>query len=84
MEKFRIDFKKENGPKYIQLYKHIKNLIENSKIEASEKLPPLREMSAFLNINISTSVKAYDLLEKEKYIYKKEGSGSYIYPQASA
>ena len=83
MEKFRIDFKKENGPKYIQLYKHIKNLIENSKIEASEKLPPLREMSAFLNINISTSVKAYDLLEKEKYIYKKEGSGSYIYPQAS-
>ncbi len=83
MEKFKVDFRKDKGPKYVQLYKHIKSLIEDKALEASEKLPPLREMSNFLNINISTSVKAYDLLEKEKYIYKKEGSGSYIYPQAS-
>lgn len=83
MEKFKMDFKKENGPKYIQLYKNIKTMIETDKIEASEKLPALREISAFLDVNISTSVKAYDLLEKEKYIYKKEGSGSYVYPKAS-
>ena len=81
MEKFIFDFKKENGSKYIQLYKHLKNLIENNMLEASEKLPPLREISSFLKINISTAVKAYDLLEKEKYIYKKEGSGCYVYPQ---
>lgn len=48
----------------------------------SEKLPPLREISGFLKINISTAVKAYELLEKERYIYKKGGSGCYVYPHS--
>ena len=84
MEKFSLEFNKVNGPKYIQLYKHIKKLIEHNKLDTSDKLPPMRELSSFLKINISTVVKAYDLLDKEKYIYKKEGSGCYVYPQNSS
>lgn len=78
-----MKFDEKGTPKYIQLYRNLKSIIESRKLKPSEKLPPLREISSYLHINISTAVKAYELLEKERYIYKKGGSGCYVYPHSN-
>lgn len=80
MEIYKFCFNESNSPKYIQIYNHIKKMAEEEKLKKNEKLPPIRTLSNLLEVNNSTVVKAYELLEKEGYIYKIVGSGSYISP----
>ncbi len=80
MDDFKIKLVKGSIPKYVQIYRHVKGLIDDETLRASQRLPALRDLSELLGVNISTAVKAYELLEKERYIFKKEGSGSYVYP----
>lgn len=65
-------------PKYIQVYSYIKNLIKEGKLAKNEQILPIRVMSKKLNLNTSTIVKAYSLLENEGYLYKIVGSGTYV------
>ncbi|MDF2532526.1 MAG: transcriptional regulator with domain and aminotransferase domain, partial [Clostridia bacterium] len=44
------------------------------------KLPTIRALGRDLEVNNSTVVNAYKLLEDNKLIYKKVGSGSYVLP----
>lgn len=81
IHKYFLDFEKEQSPKYIQIYRHIKNMIDSELIESGDKLPAIRKLSIFLKVNPTTVVKAYDLLEKERYIYKKDKSGNYVLPK---
>lgn len=67
---------KKSGKIYLQLYFQIKEKIEKGKIKG--KLVPVRKMAEQLEISPSTVAKAYDELEKNGYIVKKEGSGAYI------
>lgn len=76
MKAFSIDFLEEI-PKYIQITRHIKNLIELGEIKDEEKLPPIRKLSDFLSVNNDTIVSAYKKLEQEGYAVQKIGSGSY-------
>ena len=66
----------KNGKIYLQLYFQIKEKIEKGKIKG--KLIPVRKLAKELEISPSTVVKAYDELEKNGYITKKEGSGAYV------
>ena len=66
----------KTGKIYLQLYSQIKEKIEKEKIKG--KLPPVRKLAESLGISPSTVVKAYDELEKNGYIFKKEGSGVYV------
>lgn len=77
MDKFKFTIIKE-GPKYLQIYNHIKNLIIDGNIDKNEKLPPIRKIASMLNVNNTTIVKAYELLENENYIYKNMGSGTFV------
>ncbi|GAA0077820.1 PLP-dependent aminotransferase family protein [Clostridium sp. CTA-5] len=72
----KLEFKEEI-PKYIQIANFIKNLIEKKKIKDGQKLPTIRELSDFLNVNSITIVNAYKKLKSEGYAYQKVGSGSY-------
>ncbi|MGF7057067.1 PLP-dependent aminotransferase family protein [Brassicibacter mesophilus] len=63
---------------YMQLYEKMKSMIEYRAIEPHTKLPTIRYLANTLGINNVTVVTAYNLLEKEGYIYKKIGSGSYV------
>ncbi|OPJ56525.1 MocR-like pyridoxine biosynthesis transcription factor PdxR [Alkalithermobacter paradoxus] len=78
MEKLKLSINENGTPKYIQIYGHIKNLIETRELEKNQKLPPIRKLSQSLNVNSSTVIKAYDLLENEGYVYKILGSGCYV------
>ncbi|MGL5346052.1 MAG: PLP-dependent aminotransferase family protein [Peptostreptococcaceae bacterium] len=76
MQKYCIEL--NNTPaKYLQIYNHIKSLILENKIVEHEKLPPIRKLSELIQVNNTTIVKVYELLEKEGYVYKSIGSGTF-------
>ena len=77
LEIYKFDFD-ENNKKYIQVYNKIKSLILEGRLVGDEKLPPIRKLSDLLGVNSVTIVKAYDLLENEGYLIKRQGSGSYV------
>ena len=74
MEKF-FNIKK-SGKIYLQLYSQLKEKIEKEKIKG--KLTPVRKLAEELGISPSTVAKAYDELERNGYVTKKEGSGVYV------
>jgi DNA-binding transcriptional MocR family regulator len=76
MDKYRLSFNEEVN-KYIQLYAHIKHLIEVNQIEDEEKLPSIRELADFLHLNKVTVINAYKKLQMEGYANQKIGSGTY-------
>lgn len=77
----------ESGPLYMQLYYHIRRLIENNNIKDGTKLPSIRSLiqqTAFSKTTIET---AYHMLLEEGYVLSKPRSGLYVVnpkpPQAS-
>ena len=67
---------KKIGKIYLQIYSQIKERIEKDKLKG--KLVPVRKMAEELGVSPSTVAKAYDELEKNGYVIKKEGSGVYV------
>ncbi len=64
--------------KYFQIYSQIRDLILNGAIPGDSKLPSIRSLSKSVNVNTLTVINAYRLLEKERLVYKKEGSGTFV------
>lgn len=77
MDKYKLELD-DNNSKYIQIYNHIKEMIIGAKINEHEKLPPIRKLADFISVNNATIVKVYELLEKEGYVYKIIGSGTFV------
>ena len=61
-----------------QLYDELENRITSNILKPNEKLPSVRELSKLLGISQMTVVKAYELLEKDRFIYKEQGRGSFV------
>ncbi|MCC3867677.1 PLP-dependent aminotransferase family protein [Terrisporobacter mayombei] len=77
MDKYKLELD-DNNSKYIQIYNHIKEMIVGEEIKEHEKLPPIRKLADFISVNNATIVKVYELLEKEGYVYKIIGSGTFV------
>ena len=77
MDKYKLELD-DNNSKYIQIYNHIKEMIIGGKISEHEKLPPIRKLADFISVNNATIVKVYELLEKDGYVYKIIGSGTFV------
>lgn len=77
LEKFNISFKDESH-KYLDIYNHVKDAIEKDKIDDGEKMPTIRALSQYLNVNKDTVINAYKKLSNEGYLYQNQGSGSYV------
>lgn len=65
-------------PLYVQLYRHIKQMIEQGKLSTNFKMPPIRWMAEKLQINPGTVVRAYKELERNGFLISKWGSGSFV------
>ncbi|MBU3126052.1 PLP-dependent aminotransferase family protein [Clostridium tagluense] len=76
MEKYEIEFN-QDIPKYIEISKYIKKMIDKNNIFDGEKLPSIRKLAKALMVNEVTIVSAYKKLEAEGYAYQKMGSGTY-------
>ncbi|MCT8977187.1 PLP-dependent aminotransferase family protein [Clostridium sp. CX1] len=77
MDKYYVDFKEGEIPKYITIAKHIKKLIDGNKLEDGEKLPSIRSLAILLEVNNVTIVNAYKKLQGDGYAFQKMGSGTY-------
>lgn len=77
MLKFDID-RDRDEKLYILVYERIKRAIEEGELKRDSRLPSIRSAAAMLGVNPTTIVKAYDLLERDGYLYKIVGSGSYV------
>lgn len=60
-------------PLYVQLYLHIKQMIEQGKLSTNLKMPPIRWMAEKLQVNPGTVVRAYKELEKERLFDQQVG-----------
>lgn len=67
-------------PLYVQIFEKLKKLIDEGILSEDSKLPAIRSFAAYLGVNSSTIVNAYKLLEDNKLVYKKIGSGTFVMP----
>lgn len=77
MKRYIIDFNLEDTPKYVQIWRHIKRMIESGEIEDGDKLPPIRTLATTLGVNNVTIINAYKHLQNEGYAQLKIGSGTF-------
>lgn len=73
--------KNNKEPLYVQLYEQINLMIKKHLLSPGYKLPPVRTLALYLQINPSTVANAYKELEKNGFIFSKRGSGSYVAEQ---
>jgi DNA-binding transcriptional MocR family regulator len=64
--------------KYEAIIAYLKNEIADGKINPDGKLPSIRKICAKFECSKVTAVKAFDLLEKEHFIYSVPQSGHYL------
>lgn len=69
---------KDNEPIYIQLKKHIEDMIGSGMITNGSKLPSTREISKLLNISRNSAIGAYEQLEAEGILYTIKGKGTFV------
>ena len=64
--------------KYINIYNQILNKIEVGKLQPNDKLPSENELMKEYDVSRDTIRKALDLLERNGYISKIKGKGSFV------
>jgi len=68
-------------PIYEQIVKQIKNMILRGELAENEMLPSIRSLARALQISVITTKKAYEELEKDRYIVTVQGKGSFVAAQ---
>lgn len=63
---------------YLDIYGYFKERILNGHLKAGDKLPSLRQVSIKRGLNTTTVLKGYEMLEREGYIFKVLGKGSFV------
>ena len=72
---------KSGDPIYNQIYSQIKNQIISGELKENEMLPSIRGLAKDLRISFITTKRAYDELEKERFIYTLPAKGCYVAPK---
>ncbi len=67
-----------DGPLYIQLASALENLIVEGVLRDGVVLPPERKLSSTLSVSRSTVVGAYERLQANGWINRKQGSGTTV------
>ena len=74
---FQIDLM-SRIPIYEQLYNNILNLILKGVLNENEQLPSVRALAKQLSVNPNTVQKAYQELERNRFIYTVAGRGNFV------
>lgn len=69
---------KSDKPLYQQVVDQIKAQILNGEVKSGEGLPSIRSLAQELTTSVITIKRAYEDLEKEGYIYSRQGLGSFV------
>ncbi|MEB3054018.1 MULTISPECIES: GntR family transcriptional regulator [Bacillus] len=65
-------------PIYEQISKKLRQLILNGGLKGGDQLPSIRSLAKELQISAITTKRAYEELEKERYIETVAGKGTYV------
>lgn len=65
-------------PIYLQLFTYIKSQIESGSLSVDDRLPPIRQLSSYLQVSKNTVETAYQQLLAEGYIHSRVRSGLYV------
>lgn len=65
-------------PKYVQLADHLRDLIEVGELKVGDRLPSYAEMYRRFGATPATAQRVCDLLEQERLIERRSGSGIYV------
>lgn len=75
----QIKINNHNGiPIYDQIYTQIKDQIIGGSLKEDTLLPSIRNLAKDLRISVITTKRAYEELEKERFINTIPGKGSYV------
>ena len=66
------------APIYDQIYSQIKAQIISGSLQEDEMLPSIRSLAKDLRISVITTKRAYDELEKERFLYTIAGKGCFV------
>lgn len=69
-------------PIYLQIVDQVKRLVAAGRLKPEEPLPSVRQLALDLTINPNTVARAYLELEHQGVIYKHQGQGTFVSPQA--
>ena len=72
----RVDFDSE-VPIYVQVKNQIRLLIDRGLLSAGAQLPTVRDLAVDLGINANTVSRIYADLEREGYLARKRGVGTF-------
>ncbi len=75
---------KEGQPIYVQIAERLADEIASGRYGADDRVPSVREYSVLLEVNVNTTVKAYELLARLGVIYNRRGMGYYVAEDAAA
>lgn len=67
-------------PLHYQLYDEIKNQILNGQFKEHQPIPTENELQKKYNVSRTTIRKALDSIKEDGYVYKKQGSGTFVAP----
>lgn len=65
-------------PIYEKVAEDFKSQILKGILKPDDKMPSVRQLALTLNVNPNTIQKAYELLEREGYIYVVIGKGNFV------
>ena len=72
----------DNIPIFVQIAERLSDEILAGNYAEGERVPSVREYSVLLEVNVNTTVKAYDLLSSRGIIYNRRGLGYFVSPNA--
>lgn len=73
---------KKDGPLYKAIAAQLKSDIQKGALPPGTKLPPQRDLAAFLGVNVSTVSRAFRINEEEGLLLSTVGSGTFVAPNA--
>ena len=72
----------DNIPIFVQIAERLSDEILAGNYAEGERVPSVREYSVLLEVNVNTTVKAYDLLSSRGVLLMKRGMGYFVTPEA--
>ncbi len=74
---------KEGQPIYVQIAERLCDEVLSGTYGAGQRVPSVREYSVLLEVNVNTTVKAYDYLAQRGVTYNRRGMGYYVADDAA-
>lgn len=66
------------GPLYLQIINSLKREISEGRLPAGSPLPSFRQLAEDLLVSVITVKRAYEDLEREGIIYRRQGLGTFV------